>query len=306
MKHKSLHHGNPPRTRYLAIALAVIACLALVFTLFSPSGHTRDARLVHEEPSEFAAVVVYDYAGERCMSFESIHADGRQTCFRLSDPEKMVFEYTRMMTSALLALPDPRNILIIGLGGGTLPSALARIVPEATIDSVEIDPAVVEVAKEYFGFETGPGQRVFVEDGRQFVQRAAREGRRYDIVMLDAFDVDYIPPHLLTVEFFHEIKSILTENGLVVGNSFVGSDLYNRESATYGQVFGPFFNLRARLDGNRVVIASAGNLPSDEVLRQNAGDLAERLEPFGIDVDTALSRFSRLEQWPDDAIPLTD
>jgi len=240
------------------------------------------------------------------MSFETMHAEGRQTCFQLSDPDRMVFEYTRMMTSALLVQPQPRNVLIIGLGGGTLPRALARIVPEAIIDSVEIDPAVVNVAKEYFGFEPGPAQRVFVEDGREYVRRAASEGRKYDIVMLDAFDVDYIPPHLLTVEFFREIKSILTENGLVVGNSFVGSDLYDRESATYGEVFGPFFNLRARLDGNRVIIAAAGSLPSEEVLKQNGVALAQRLKPFGIDVDTAVSRFTRVEQWPSSAAPLTD
>src|SRR5690606_2835193 len=306
MKHERLSAGKSSRSRYLACVLVVAACLAVAFAIFAPAGQTHDARLVHEEPSEFSTVVVFDYLGERCMNFESMHADGRQTCFDLSDPDKMVFEYTRMMTSALLVQPSPRNVLVIGLGGGTLPSALASIVPDAVIDSIEIAPAVVRVAKAYFGFEPGPRQRVFVEDGRQYVQRAAAEGRRYDMIMLDAFDADYIPPHLLTIEFFREIKSILTKNGLVVGNSFVGSDLYDRESATYGEVFGPFFNLRARLDGNRVIIASAGSLPSPEVLKQNGEVLAERLKPFGIDVDVAIARFTRVEQWPDNAVPLTD
>lgn len=289
----------------LGVALAA-AVLVAAFVALAPAGRAGGPSLVHQEPSQFSTVVVYDQAGERCMSFESMDTLGRQTCFRLDDPDEMVFEYTRMMTSALLVQPQPKSILVIGLGGGTLPMALARIVPDAAIDSVEIDPAVVKVAQAYFGFQPGPQQRVFVEDGREFVQRAASEGRRYDIVMLDAFDVDYIPAHLLTVEFFDQINAVLSEQGVVVGNSFAGSNLYHRESATYGQVFGPFFNLRARLDGNRVIIAKPSGLPSSDVLEHNGAVLAERLQPFGIDVPTALSRFSRVDTWPEDVQPLRD
>ena len=292
--------------RFVPLAVFLAAGFTAILMAFAPAVHTSDARLVHEEPSEFSAVVVYEKHGERCMSFESIEADGRQTCLSLSNPNKMVFEYTRMMTSALLVLPDPKNILIIGLGGGTLPTALARIVPDAVIDSVEIDPAVVNVAQAYFGFEPGPTKRVFIEDGRKFVENAVKEGRQYDMVMLDAFDVDYIPRHLLTVEFFQQIRALLSERGVVVGNSFAGSELYGRESATYAKAFGPFFNLRARMDGNRVIIAVPGGLPSDDVLEQNAKALQPQLERFGIDAATALLRFSRMDSWPEDVAPLTD
>src|SRR5690606_34262980 len=123
---------------------------------------------------------------------------GRQTCISLENPDEMVFAYTRMMTTALFTKPNPSRILIVGLGGATLPTALASILPDATIDTVEIDPAVVRVAKQYFGYKTGPRQRVFVEDGRAFIERVHKQGERYDIVMLDAFDDDYIPAHLLT------------------------------------------------------------------------------------------------------------
>src|SRR3546814_467511 len=180
---------------WLPLALAaVVALIGGIWLSLADGG----ARLVHTEPSEFAPVVVYDEAGVRCMSFNSMDDTGRQTCFQLTDPDKMVFEYTRMMASALLVQPDPENILVIGLGGGTLPTALAGILPDTVIDSVEIDPAVLRVAKTYFDYQPGPRQRVFVEDGRQFIERAVREGAIYDMVMLDAFDVDYIPAHLLT------------------------------------------------------------------------------------------------------------
>src|SRR5690606_26578921 len=110
----------------------------------------------------------------------------------LSDPDKMVFAYTRMMTSALLLKPDTSSVLVIGLGGATLPLALAKILPDATIDSVEIDPAVARVAERFFGYRQGPRQQLFIEDGRAFVERARRAGKQYDMIMLDAFDSDYI------------------------------------------------------------------------------------------------------------------
>src|SRR5690606_7032866 len=120
------------------------------------------------------------------------------------------------------------------------------------------DPAVARVAERYFGYKQGPRQRLFIEDGRAFVERARREGRQYDMVMLDAFDVDYIPPHLLTRQFLEEVRAILSPDGVLVANTFTRSRMYDQESATYAAVFGGFFNLRA---GNRVIIASRKPLP---------------------------------------------
>ena len=278
----------------LLFAAALAAVLATVMLGLGDAGPqpASGPRLLHTEPSEFAPVVVFEQYGERCMNFVEMEGEGRQTCLQLDDPDKLVFEYTRMMVSALFAKPDPETVLVIGLGGATLPTALHKILPEAVIDSVEIDPAVVRVARRYFGYETGPRQRVFVEDGREFVERARREGRRYDMVMLDAFDVDYIPPQLLTVEFLETLKGILAPGGFVVTNSFAQSGIYARESATYAAVFGEFFNLRAGLEGNRVIIASAGALPDAAEPRRNAEALARRLRPFGIELEPALARFA--------------
>ena len=293
---------NNPRFRWAALlGLALAACSAVLVT-YSLSGSLAP-RLVHTEPSEFAPVLVIDEYGQRCMNFEKIKDRGRQTCFDLSAPEKMVFDYTRMMTSALFVKPDPRNVLMVGLGGATIPLALEKILPTVVIDTVEIDPAVLRVAERYFGYKQGPRQRVFVDDGRAFIEQAQREGRTYDMVMLDAFDVDYIPPHLLTREFFRQVHAILSPDGVLVANTFTRSTMYERESATYAAVFGDFFNLRA---GNRVIIASRGPLPDDDTLKRNADALAKALEPFGIDVERELQRFSRHRDWSADAAVLTD
>ncbi|HLT98257.1 MAG TPA: fused MFS/spermidine synthase [Burkholderiaceae bacterium] len=288
------------------ILFAGVLALAVIKSGLVISNLLAGERLVHTEPSEFAPIVVFEQYGERCMNFNDIEGEGRQTCMQLKDPDRMVFEYTRMMTSALFVNPAPQSILIIGLGGATLPTALHKLLPTTVIDTVEIDPAVVKVAQRYFGYQVGPRQRVHVDDGRAFVERALADGRRYDMVMLDAFDVDYIPAHLLTVEFLEHVRSLLSDTGVVVANSFAQSRMYERESATYATVFGEFFNLRAGLEGNRVIVATVGPLPSAEQLEHNARQLAKQLEPFGIDIDKALGAYDVHQEPPGQNLPLRD
>jgi len=295
-------------TRFLiamaGAALAAAAMIALCTLVAAPS-----ARLLHTEPSEFAPVLVFEEYGERCMNFNTMQDNGRQTCVSLADPDRMVFAYTRMMASALFVRPDPKHVLIVGLGGATLPLALEKILPHAVIDSVEIDPAVARVAELYFGYRQNDRQRLFLEDGRAFVERAQREGRQYDMVMLDAFDVDYIPPHLLTIEFFQILRSIIAPDGVLVSNSFTTSIMYDRESATYAAVFGAFFNLRAErqdLSANRVIIAPLGPLPGKQALASNAAALADALAPFGIVPASMLPLFSSEPDWDQNAAVLTD
>src|SRR5690606_4180120 len=82
----------------LAITGALLAiCAALFFYSQAASPVTR---LIHTEPSEFAPVVVLEEFGQRCMNFNTIEDNGRHTCMDLNDPDKMVFGYTRMMTTA--------------------------------------------------------------------------------------------------------------------------------------------------------------------------------------------------------------
>lgn len=252
------------------------------------SGVQAGAELLHSERSRFGAVLVFEENGERCMNFNTMVDFGRQTCMDLADPEKLVFSYTRMMMSALYAKPAPASILIVGLGGASLQNTLARLLPEAVIDTVEIDPAVGKVAAAYFGYREGPRQRLHIEDGRAYIERAHRENRRYDMVMLDAFDVDYIPEHMMTVEFLEHVKAILTDDGVVVANTFTNSRLYERESATYAAVFGTFFNLR---ESNRVIVAARGPLPGRDVLAANAARWRGALGRIGVEPERALDRY---------------
>jgi len=284
--------------RYSRLRACAAGCLALAAAM-PLSAQT----ILHNEKSAFEDIVVYESAGERCMKFGSVSAPGRQTCQSPERPQALLFDYTRMMMASLYLRPDPRRILVIGLGGGSLPMALAAAVPAAHIDVVEIDPAVARVARRFFGFKEGPAMRVHVADGREFVQAAARGGERYDLIMLDAFDETYIPRHLSTVEFMREVRAILEPEGVLAANTFSSSGSYASESATYAEVFGDFYNLRS---ANRVILASTGGLPDRETLAERARALRPRLAPMKVDDARLLPMFSTRRDWPGDAKPLRD
>ena len=262
-----------------------------------------EPEVLHTEPSQFAPVVVYEAFGERCMSFGSAAALGRQTCYALDDPKRMVFNYTRMMMASLSVQPAPRRILIIGLGGGTLPSALASLLPQAVIDVVEIDPAVVRVARDYFRFEPSVRLRVHQADGRAHVRQMLQEQRQFDLVMLDAFDFNYIPRHLMTRQFLAQVKGILAPGGVLVANTFASSQLYAQESATYAAVFGDYLNARAN---NRVIYAVNGPLPDASQRVAHAQRWRSALVPYGVDADRELARFEPTPGWPADTPIIED
>jgi spermidine synthase len=262
-----------------------------------------DLRLVHSERSLYREVLVYENGDVRCMCFTRNCRVGRQSCIDTRHPNKMVMRYPQMMMGALFVNPAPQSVLVVGLGGGTLPRALREVLPKVRIDVVEIDPAVVRVANRYFDFTPSDLTRVIESDGRVYVKRAQRAGQHYDLIMLDAFDHEYIPEHLLTREFLQEVKSLLTPQGVLAANTFSSSRLYEHESVTYEAVFGKFFNLKR---DNRVIVAQLGPLPDAARLREKAGQFANAFDVFGFDAAELLPLFTQERDWDPRARVLTD
>src|SRR5690606_16679809 len=262
-------------------------------------------KLVHSERSLYREVLVYEDRGERCMCFTRNCRIGRQSCVNLAKPREFALNYTHMAMGGLLfSTPTaPRSLLVVGLGGGTLPMALREVLPDAVIDTVEIDPAVTRVARQYFGFKEDPKMKVFEVDGRVYVKRAIREGKKYDAILLDAFDHEYIPEHLLTREFLEEVKSLLTPGGVLVGNTFSSSRLYDHESTTYAAAFGTFYNLKS---ANRVVVARPAGLLTVDQMRARAAEYELVLRGYGVDVSQVVGMFSTQKDWDVGARVLTD
>lgn len=291
-------------------------CFASIVAVVSLSGSSH-AKVIHQERSVYTHISVEDSFSTRCLKFTQKRDNSTQTCINLNDPRKMVFSYTKMSMASLLLNTKPRRVLIIGLGGGTLPMALRDLIPSAVIETVEIDEAVVRVARDYFGFVEDPQNIAITQDARVFGKRAALRGLEYDLIILDAFNGEYIPEHLMTVEFLREMRALLSDDGVLVANTFAGSRLYDYESATYAEVFGQFLNFRQTSTGNRVILVPQAKLAPDQrtplskrTLSNRAEALEPGLKPFGVPIKQYAKRLATLDRqkpdWNTSTRPLTD
>lgn len=280
--------------------------MLLILKFVALSGYLAAAETIHEERSKYRDITVTQVGERRCLLFNVHRGDRNQTCVMVNDQDRLVFDYTRMSFAGLLLNPDPERILVIGLGGGSIPLTFSDLFPEAEIDIVEIDDAVVRVAKEFFFFEETDKMKVYVDDGRPFIKRAGLRGENYDYIVLDAFSGDYIPEHMLTSEFLEEVQSIMTDESVLVANTFSTSRLYDHESVTYQRVFGEFFNFKLATSGNRIIIAQLQPLPPRGELVSTAQEFGDRLQKYDVPLLDYPRRLSTRVDWDMSRRVLTD
>jgi len=280
-----------------------IVMAALMMLAMLSSARADDSGIIFQEKSLYRNIYVYEENGLRCIRFLLNKSTGRQSCVTLADPRILALNYTKMMMGALFLNPAPKTILVIGLGGGTLPTTLHRILPDATITSVEIDSAILHVAERFFAYREDDKMTSAIEDGRVFVRRMQRQHRHYDLIMLDAYNQEYIPEHMLTREFLEEVDAILADGGVLAANTFSFNRLYDHESVTYATVFGGFYNLKLN---NRVILLRKGGLPAMAEIRDNAARVNDALLSMGLTQDWLLTLFKTEPDWDPKARILTD
>lgn len=276
--------------------------IAWVLILTGWTATPVQAKVIVEERSLYRNVLVYEENGLRCMKFGK-HDNGRQACIALDNPEAIVFNSPKMQLGALYLNPSPRNALIIGLGGGIVTVALQKMYPDIQIDNVEIDPAVVKVSQQFFHFTPSRNTRIYTDDGRVFVKQALRRKVQYDMIFLDAFDHLSVPEHMTTREYLLELKALLAPDGVMAANTFSSGQLHAAESATYADVFGPYYNLQVH---NRVILTRLGGLPGMDQIRQNAARMKERFDQLSIDANWLVPLFATDARWPAGTRLLTD
>jgi len=156
------------------------------------------------------------------------------------DSDELVFDCLRAFRLVNHILPEPRRALLIGGGGYAWPKDFLGWNPWSQMDVVEIDPAMDEIARQFFRHRSDPRVRVYHEDGRVFLNR--RPGP-YDVIFMDAFGTsDTIPFQLTTVEALRRVSGALVPRGVVLAN-LVGSPegrgaaFIRRQVASYREVF---------------------------------------------------------------------
>ena len=254
--------------------------VGVVFALLVLGEFTlADAEVMFEATTPYHHIRVLDEGGVRVLSFD----DSMETRMSLANPLQGHFEYTEFFHMPWLWNTQMTNVLMVGLGGASTQRAFAHYYPALNLETVEIDPVVLQVAKDYFHFVESPRQRVHLEDGRVFLRRTQK---RYDAILMDAYTEgrygSALPQHLATKEFFQLAAEHLTTNGVLAYNvigSFSGwrSELLGSMHKTLKSVFPQVYLFPATESRNVVLVAVKSTARTDfNLLLQRAGVLVQQ------------------------------
>src|SRR5262249_6257858 len=206
----------------------------------------------------------------------------------LRDPYAGGFEYTDFFHVPMLLDPTTERLLFVGLGGGTGPKSFLSHYHDVSVDVVEIDPMVVQVARTYFAVPEDPRLRIHVADGRAYLQRTRQ---RYGAILVDAYSSGpsggILPYHLATREFFETVRRHLTNGGSLVYNvitTYGGGTVLPDVYWTIADGFERTYAFRAQSSLNVVIIAQR----IDSELLRSDGSRAGREWPEGPLLDQSL------------------
>jgi spermidine synthase len=231
----------------------------------------KDGRIAHIE-TEYNDIFITKRRAELTMSFQLKGYDYTESVTNLRDADDLPVKYTRAMTIGVIYPEEPKKVLMLGLGGGSISTYLGRHMPDLPIDTVEIDPGVITAAKQYFGIRETAKVRYLEGDGRVHLNRHKEQ---YDLILVDAYFGGYVPFHLLTKEFYALLKQRMTVNGAAAFNIHDGTKLYASTLLTLASVF-PSVHLYPSGEGEMIAVVTTSPAPDNETLARRAAALQER------------------------------
>lgn len=233
--------------------------------------------------------------------------ENNESVVDLTDPLNLLGAYTQTFYSFMLVKPEPKNALIIGLGGAAFHRLFMAAFPETTLKTVELDPKVLELSQSEMGFRPTIKTPVEIMDGRMFIKR---NKTKWDVIFLDAYRGSYVPPHLKTREFYEECAKRLTDDGILVSNLHATSELFYADIKTLQSVFPQLmlFHVRGFRVGNVIAIAAKYSSPRIDDIKLWADRTQLTRKLLGrVDMDTIASELVPLSWVPlNDSKILTD
>ena len=196
----------------------------------------------------------------------------------LEDPTQLEFAYTRLLgdvADALAPSGEPIASLHIGGGGFTLPRYVEATRPGSFARVLELDPLVLQVAREEMGLITSDDLQVIVGDGRLSLRD--EPDTTYDLVIGDAFAGPAVPWHLTTIEFVRDVRRVLKPGGIYAVNviDYPPLELARAQMATFEEVFGhiavygPASRVAGSSGGNVILLASDQAFPATALIEAN-------------------------------------
>jgi spermidine synthase len=210
--------------------------------------------------------------------YRSLHVGGEaiQSTMKLGDPFALALDYTRCMMAFLLFHPQPREALMIGLGGGSLAKFFHRQLRATRVRVVELDPRIVDTARVHFALPPDDARlSVEIGDGAE-----ALSPECCDVLVIDAYHDEAHVPELATQAFYDACFLALEDTGALVVNYMNDDPMFDRYLQRLEAAFGgAVFMMRALYDPNILVFALKGlpHQPDWQALRRRAGALQAKL-----------------------------
>lgn len=187
-------------------------------------------------------------------------------------------EYWDLFPPICYAFEKP-NVLMIGLGGGAIIKELEVLFPNISIDVAEINPEIIRIYKEFFKEKTlNDISKIYNKDGFEFVKEKIS---RYDLIILDAYDVDKIPEKFLTEEFIIRANKSLKEKGILAINC-IDTMRYNGTENIFLKYLNKFFDVYSLGSGfmtaNKIIICFKEKSSSEKMLQKINDNLIKNKE----------------------------
>jgi spermidine synthase len=262
-----------------------------VFKFCEPADTARDLLFNGLLDGSYKKAFLIEESEYRSMCFT---LDGcTQSEMRIDDPYALVNEYTRKMMGFLAFQPHPKQILIIGLGGGSLVKYCHRHLPATRITAVEIDPDVLALRSQFLMPPDDDRLIVIQADGADHVARMADRGERSNAILVDAYDHTGIATAVVERSFVENTRQILGTKGVFVMNLVAESADAKRHVETVRQVFRDTVVVAMQRGGNLVIFA--GQTLLDPQRAKMAVRNAERVEHrLGLFFPTLIQRLNEL------------
>jgi len=205
---------------------------------FKKLGSTPGEQVLFNMETAYHRVQVTQNGPIRMLTFGEAGFKIPQTTMNLQDITATIAEYAQIMLAPILYKQDMKRALIIGLGGADIARKIEMCYPDIVMDVVEIDPAVIRIARDYFFWKPSRNVTAYSMDGRSFVNlQVVTKAQPYDWVIVDAFDNDFVPFHMTTVEFYKVLRRVMAPDGVLAVNTRIDHELYSYQARTIQAAF---------------------------------------------------------------------
>jgi len=265
----------------IVLLLFVSNTFSLVGLVSPASYYYPGGTIIHQAETPYSHLDVVDFGNNTNNNVGGsntrvLYLNGLEhSMMSKDDPNKLAVDYTQYFPLGFVFNPTAKNVLFVGGGGFSGPKYFLNTYHNFNVSVVEIDPVVTQVAERYFDLNNNnPRLKIYTDDARNFLSSNNSQSKKnYDLIILDAYSRDYIPFHLMTLQYFQLLYNKLTPNGVIVSNqigSLVGdaSNLYRAVYKTMTSVFPAVYAFPVEPDSNTVVqniILVAAKNPADIV-----------------------------------------